>query len=211
VATEAAPVDAGAPAQALPQPLPRPRPPRRTLVATAVRAGSSVAAAVVVYYLLPLNGRLSISAGAGLLVALVLFVVLGIAQVKSVVHAAYPGIRAVQVLSVLIPVFILTFAAYYYVVARQDPAGFSAPLTRTDALYFTVTTLATVGYGDITPRSQGTRIAVTVQMVADLAVLGVLVRTAARAVAHGWERQDREGRASSAAGDAAPAGPGKHP
>jgi len=197
VATDAAPAEAAASAATAP----RPQPSRRTLVAAAVRAGASVVAAVVAYYLLPLNGSLGVRAGAGLLLALAAFVTFGVAQVKSVVHSAYPGIRAVQVLAVLIPVFILTFAAYYYVVARQDPSSFSDPLTRTDALYFTVTVLSTVGFGDITARSQPARIAVTVQMVADLAVLGVLVRTAARAVAHGWERQQREAEASPAAGD----------
>ena len=197
MATDAAPADAAAPAATAQ----RPQPSRRTLVAAAVRAGASVVAAVVAYYLLPLNGSLSVTAGAGLLLALAAFVTFGVAQVKSVVHSAYPGIRAVQVLAVLIPVFILTFAAYYYVVARQDPSSFSDRLTRTDALYFTVTVLSTVGFGDITARSQPARIAVTVQMVADLAVLGVLVRTAARAVAHGWERQQREAEASPAPGD----------
>lgn len=207
MATEAAPVEAGA----RPRTQPRPRPPRRTLIATVLRAAGSVAAAVTVYYVVPLDGRFSVSAGAELLAALVLFVVLGISQVKSVVHAAYPGIRAVEVLAVLIPVFILTFSAYYYVVGQHDPGGFSTTLTRTDALYFTVTTLATVGYGDITPTSEGARIAVTVQMIADLAVLGVLVRTAARAVAHGWDRQERETReASPAPGDAAYAPPDEH-
>ena len=33
--------------------------------------------------------------------------------------------------------------------AASDPAGFSQPLDRTTALYFTMTVLATVGFGDI--------------------------------------------------------------
>jgi hypothetical protein len=168
-----------------------------------VQALASIAAVITIYFLLPLDGRLSLGAGTGLLLALVAFVVLGVAQVKSVVRSAYPAMRAVRVLAVLIPVFIVAFAAYYYVVARQSPSSFNAALTRTDALYFTVTVLATVGFGDIVATSQATRIAVTVQMVADLAVLGLLVRTAARAVAHGWARQEHLDDASPAAGDAA--------
>jgi hypothetical protein len=116
-----------------------------------------------------------------------------------------------QVLAVLIPVFIVMFSSYYYVVARQSPSSFSSGLSRTDAVYFTVTVLATVGFGDIVAKTEAARIAVTVQMVADLAVLGVLVRTAARAVAHGWDRQEHDANgASPAAGDAAYSAPAEH-
>jgi hypothetical protein len=55
--------------------------------------------------------------------------------------------------------------------------------TKVDAAYFTVTTLTTVGFGDISATSQAARVAVTFQMLFDLAFLGVAVRvlvTAAR-------------------------------
>ena len=189
----------------------RPRPPRRTVLANAGRALASAVAVFAVYGLLPLDGHLGVRAGTALLVILVAFVVIGVAQVKSVVRSPYPAMRAMQVLAVLIPVFIVVFSSYYYVVARQSPSSFSAGLSRTDAVYFTVTVLATVGFGDIVAKSESARIAVTVQMVADLAVLGVLVRTAARAVAHGWERQERDqADPSPAAGDAAYSTPAEH-
>jgi voltage-gated potassium channel len=189
----------------------RPSPPRRTIVITAAGAGISVIAVFAIYFLLPLDGKLSVRAGTGLLVAVVAFVLIGVAQVKSVVRSPYPAMRALQVLAVLIPVFIVVFATYYYVVARQTAASFNTELSRVDALYFTVTVLATVGFGDIVAKSEAARIAVTVQMVADLAVLGVLVRTAARAVAHGWDRQSSDAAgASPATGDAAYSEPAEH-
>src|SRR5208282_4777456 len=49
-------------------------------------------------------------------------------------------------------------------------------LTRTDSLYFTVTTFSTVGFGDITATSQAARLVVTVQMILDLLVLGLGIR-----------------------------------
>ena len=56
------------------------------------------------------------------------------------------------------------------------PDALGGRLTRTEALYFTVTVLSTVGFGDITPKTDVARIIVTIQMVLDLLVLGVVVR-----------------------------------
>lgn len=60
-------------------------------------------------------------------------------------------------------------------------------LTRTDALYFAITVFATVGFGDIAATSQTARIIVTVQMILDLIVIGLVVRGFLGAVQH--ERQ----------------------
>ena len=54
---------------------------------------------------------------------------------------------------------------------RASAASFTQPLTRTDALYFTVTVFSTVGFGDITAKSEAARIVLIVQMLADLAAL----------------------------------------
>jgi voltage-gated potassium channel len=45
-----------------------------------------------------------------------------------------------------------------------------------DALYFTVTTFSTVGYGDITAVGQSARLMVTAQMILDLLALGLGIR-----------------------------------
>jgi hypothetical protein len=60
--------------------------------------------------------------------------------------------------------------------ARSNPATFGAPLDRSSALYFTVTVFSTVGFGDITPKTDPARLIVTVQMLTDLAVLAIVVR-----------------------------------
>ena len=62
-------------------------------------------------------------------------------------------------------------------------------MSRTDALYFSVTVFATVGFGDITAVSGPGRIVVTVQMVVDLLVLGVGLRVITGAVQQGRERR----------------------
>ena len=45
-------------------------------------------------------------------------------------------------------------------------------LSRTDALYFTVTVFSTVGFGDISPTSESARLVVSGQMILDLFILG---------------------------------------
>jgi voltage-gated potassium channel len=76
-----------------------------------------------------------------------------------------------------VPLFLLLFASAYFAMARTSPASFSThSLTRTDALYFTVTAFSTVGFGDITAVSQQARLVVTAQMLLDLLVLGLGIR-----------------------------------
>jgi voltage-gated potassium channel len=61
-------------------------------------------------------------------------------------------------------------------VSHSSPSSFSEPLDHTRALYFTITVLSTVGFGDITPRTDPTRIMVSIQMLLDLVLIGVVVR-----------------------------------
>ena len=69
--------------------------------------------------------------------------------------------------------------------ARSTPGAFCQPLDRISALYFAVTIFSTVGLGDIVPRSDPARIVVTIQMVADLIVIAVVVRLIFGAAARG--------------------------
>jgi len=79
-------------------------------------------------------------------------------------------------MALVIPTFIVVFAWIYLTMARSTPAAFSQPLDRTSALYFAVTVFSTVGLGDITPTTDAARLVVTIQMVADLIVIAVVVR-----------------------------------
>jgi hypothetical protein len=72
--------------------------------------------------------------------------------------------------------FVLMFAAAYFTMSATSGSNFSEPLSRIDALYFTVTVFATVGFGDITATSDAARILVVVQMISGLLFLGFGVR-----------------------------------
>jgi voltage-gated potassium channel len=65
---------------------------------------------------------------------------------------------------------LLLFAAGYWALSTI-PGEFVGLTTRVDALYFTVITLATVGYGDITPAGQTSRVVVMIQLLYSFAFL----------------------------------------
>jgi hypothetical protein len=83
-------------------------------------------------------------------------------------------LKAVEALAATAPLFLLIFAAVYFLMAADDPSNFTVEtVTRTDSLYFTVTIFSTVGFGDISPASEAARILVMTQMILDLIVLGL--------------------------------------
>jgi voltage-gated potassium channel len=144
---------------------------------------------VAIYYLLPLD-RTSIPLAVGMLaVGLLALAGLVAFQVRSILRATFPALRAVGALATSVPLFLLLFAGTYYVMGGISQANFSEPLTRTDALYFTVTVFATVGFGDIVATTEGARVVVMGQMVAGIVIIGLGARIIVDAVKRGQQRQ----------------------
>jgi voltage-gated potassium channel len=130
---------------------------------------------VVLYYVLPLDHVKNVPVT--LTVGLVILAAVNVVQLRVISRSAYPALRAIEALAATIPLFLLLFASAYFIMAGASPANFSThSLTRTDALYFTVTVFSTVGFGDITATSQTARVLVVVQMLLDLLALGLVVR-----------------------------------
>ena len=88
------------------------------------------------------------------------------------------------------PLFLLFFASTYLLLSRNDPTTFTEPLSRSDALYLTVTIFATVGFGDISAQVETARLVVTVQMLLDLVVLGLGIQVILGAVKRGKADDD---------------------
>jgi hypothetical protein len=146
------------------------------VIASIARVGLSAAVLFGAFALAPLDFRGRDVLGVRLAASVVLpMLVLGL-QILAVARSPYPRLRAVEAVAISFPLLICLFASTYYGMGRANPAGFNEALTRTDALYFTVTVFATVGFGDIVASSQVARIAVTIQMVADLLLIGVIAR-----------------------------------
>ena len=161
---------------------------RRRLIFRAVLRGVlSATALVVLYYLVPdqsWNGATALR----VLIGLVVFAGVTVWQIRSISSARYPGVKAAEALGLVFPLYLLVFASTYYVMQRASAASFTQPLTKTDALYFTVTVFSTVGFGDIAPRSEAARVVLIVQMLGDLALLGAGARILLGAVRRGRER-----------------------
>ena len=162
---------------------------RRQLVALALlRSLATATVLVALYYLLPLDRIPSVPLGVLLAIGLVILLSVAAWQVRTIVGAKHPTVRAIGALATTVPLFLLLFATTYFLMARTSPASFSDHLTRTDALYFTVTTFSTVGYGDITAVSESARLVVTAQMILDLLLLGLGIRVFIGAVQRGRQR-----------------------
>ncbi|MFC5029341.1 two pore domain potassium channel family protein [Streptomyces sp. So13.3] len=162
---------------------------RRVLVGCLLRSAASAVLLTWLYYLAPLDRALNATTATLLALGLIAFGCLIAWQVVAVTHAAYPGLRAIEALATAVPLFLLLFSSTYFLVARDRPASFSEPLNRTDALYFTVTVFATVGFGDISPVTELSRVLTTVQMIADLILVGLIAKVLFGAVRIGLRRR----------------------
>ena len=150
-----------------------------------IHAGATAAVLVALYYVLPFGRRsdaylvLELTCGVLLLAGMIGW------QVRAILRSDYPGIRATQALAATTPLFLLLFASAYLLMSLDDPATFTEPLSRSDALYFTITVFSTVGFGDITPQGETARLVVAAQMLLDLVVLGLGIQVILGAVRRG--------------------------
>ena len=145
----------------------------------ALRSLAVLCVVLVIYYAFPV-GELPSSVGAVLsVIALVAGVgVLGwliTDQVRRQVRRGDDEVVRVQSLLVLVYMTILLFSLGYVALADAVEGQFEGLETKTDGLYFTVTTLATVGFGDVHPVGQLARALVTAQIVFNLVFVGTLV------------------------------------
>jgi voltage-gated potassium channel Kch len=167
-------------------------PRRRATAAVLVRAALIATGLVTVYYVLPLDGRSTTGTSALLACGLLLVLLVFSWEVRAIANSPYPRLKAVEALAATLVLFLLLFAGTYYLLEHSTPGSFSEPLTKTDSLYFTLTTFTTVGYGDVAPRTQTGRVLTMVQMAGGLLLVGVAARILAGAVQAGLRRRGRE-------------------
>jgi voltage-gated potassium channel len=171
------------------------RPSSRAIARTVLRVAGSVTGLFVVYYLLPMDRVSEPAAVTMLVIGLAVFATLVVFQVRWITRSRFPGLRAVEAMATSIPFFLLLFASTYVVLATVSAGSFGGPLSHTDGLYFTVTVFSTVGFGDITAKTDTARLVVTGQMLADIIVLGLALRVIVGAVRRGRQRRGMPGAA----------------
>jgi len=165
-----------------------PRARRRIAVRSLLRSLLVSVVIVTGYFLLPmkrLDGNSAVVLGVGLAIVTLL---LGW-QIREISRSSYPRIRGVEALATSVPLFLTVFATVYYLLENAQPGSFSEAMNRLDAAYFTVTVFATVGFGDIVPKTGLARTITIVQMLGDLLIVGVVAKALFGAVQVGLSRK----------------------
>lgn len=175
---------------------------RRALMRVVVRTVITVALLIAAYALLPPRDLVDGDIGVRLVTALLLFVAVLVLQFFAIMRDPTPELRAGAAMIVAVTLLVLMFSMTYATLAVSHPDWFSEPIDKASAIYFTVTILGTVGFGDITAVDRTARWVVTAQMILDLTLvvaLGRVLVTAARAGRH-RQRQQGAGRGGPQSG-----------
>ena len=165
----------------------------REIVIATVRSLLTTGVLIAAYYLLPLSSEFTPGTVIALVGGLVAVSLLLLWQARVVTRSPRPQLRAVEAVATALPLFLLLFAVVFYLLERSAPESSSEPLSRSDALYFTVTVFTTVGFGDISPRSEPARLLVTGQMTIDVVLIGVAAKLLVEAVQQGLRQRSRTG------------------
>lgn len=152
----------------------------RSSLRMTLRSAATLLVALLAYYLLPVGDGSGLPlpvAVAGFVLGLLALTTLVIQQIRTQVQSMLSD-GAAQIERLLIGVYLVVvfFSAGYVILETTEPSSFEGLATKTDALYFTVTTLTTVGYGDVHASSQLARLLVTIQLLFDVLFVAIVVR-----------------------------------
>jgi voltage-gated potassium channel len=143
-----------------------------------LRMTATLVVVLVLYFTVPVSSfEIEASYVVRLLVGLAALALLAVAVLSEVRHQMVDADRRVDGLVLALMVSVLGFALGFYVMAERTPAQLPGLDTRVDALYFTMTTLLTIGYGDIHAAGQAARVLVLVQMVFNVVIIATAVST----------------------------------
>jgi len=151
--------------------------------AVARRSVLACAALVIVYFAVPVHGEGGY-ARIGVRIAITVVALVGLVIVvrKQLLRQLNEPDAPLGGLIVSILAGLLLFALTDYTVAYYAPGEFIGLHTRLDALYFALTTVLTVGFGDISASGQLARAVLCVQMLFNVAVLATAASLLARQI-----------------------------
>jgi voltage-gated potassium channel len=154
---------------------------RRAIRRGLVRTVLLLTGVTAVFLLVPWK---AVNLGDTLLITAVFFIGLAGAaalivwQVIAYRDAKMSGSARLQGLLVALYVAVLFFALSYYLLAISNPEAIAGLETRLDALYFSLTIVSTVGFGDVHAVDQAARAIVSFQLVFDLIFVSLAVAAA---------------------------------
>jgi voltage-gated potassium channel len=97
-------------------------------------------------------------------------------QLRRIAASGFPLIRGAETIAIGLVIVVSAFAKSYLLMSITDPAAFNEDLTPFTAYYFTISTLSTVGFGDISAETDAARAIVMLQMIIGLALIAGIVR-----------------------------------
>ena len=146
------------------------------------RAGRGVLSLVsvlVIYYAVPVG---ALPSGIGIVISVTALLAgvtllgwLTVRQVQRLARRTADEAVRLDSLVFLVVVVVPMFALGFFALNDADPDQFASLDTKTDALYFALSTLATVGFGDVHAQGQLARALVTLQIAFNLVVVATAV------------------------------------
>jgi voltage-gated potassium channel len=149
---------------------------RKALVHSLMRGTAGVSFLLLAYGYLPLSAATNRALVIRVIVAAIMISLFVVAEIKVISRSEFPQLRAADALLIGVTLILVVFASIYLSMSRADASSFSEPLGRTGAMYLTMTTLSTVGYGDVVAKTDAARITVMIQMVFNVAFIGLAVK-----------------------------------
>ncbi len=147
---------------------------RRVVVGRSVaRSLATIVVVLAIYFAVPIGtefGAWALAAGAVLTMIGIGY--LFVYQLRRIRTATYPMVRAVEGVVSIAVIYLVATSAVHVALSEHSAQAYSEELSRLDSVYFTVTMVTTVGFGDITPVTAVARSLTTLQMV-----LGVILVT----------------------------------
>lgn len=138
----------------------------------------SVVGLLIAYYAFPVNWADSmVDVALSLALTIGGLGLLGAMMIIDLDHLrrGAPG-RSARVLSMMLVLMVISFSMAFYLLDLIRTDEISGLRTRTDALYFTLSTMATVGYGDVHAEGQVARALVCALIAFNVVVIASLVR-----------------------------------
>jgi voltage-gated potassium channel len=167
---------------------------RESRIHPVVRVAIASMLVLVVYYVVPVEpGVHGARLGIRIVASLICVAGAAIVVIRQVRRQFVPADDEPPLagLAIGLVIGVAAFALADYVLAFSEPGQFVDLNTRTDALYFALSTLLTVGFGDVHAQGQEARVLVSVQMLFNIGILATSASFLVNQIADRLRRRER--------------------